>query len=111
MAKNGETACNVAVADFLRAPHIDEFDISRYNGSPGSYIRVRAVDDFRVSRVTVTIQNADRTEVEHGDAVLQPGTIWWRFTAMVENSSYQGDKIVVRVSDVPGNVIQKEADI
>lgn len=110
-AEEGETAYNVAVADFLNAPHINEIDVSHYTGQPNDYIQVRAVDDFKVAEVSVTILNADGTEVEHGMATLQPGSIWWRYTATATNDSLAGDKIIVRVSDVPGNLTQQERAI
>ncbi len=80
-AKEGQTAYNVAVADFLSAPYINEIDVTYYNGQPGSYIQLRAVDDFEVREVSVSIQDADGPEVESGAAVLQEGSIWWRYTA------------------------------
>ena len=107
-AKEGQSAYNVAVADFLNAPRIDEIDVSHYTGQPNSYIQVRAVDDFNVAEVTVAVQAADGTEVESGAALLQPGTTWWRYTATVVNESLEGDKIVVRVSDTPGNLSEGE---
>jgi len=69
---------------------------------------VRAVDDFEVKEVTVSIQNADGTEVESGAAVFQEETIWWRYTATTINESLDGDKIIVRVSDIPGNLTEEE---
>jgi len=75
-AKEGETAYNVAVADFMNAPHIDEIDVSHYTGQSGSYVQIRAVDDFEVKEVTIIIQNADGTQVESGSATLQEGSIW-----------------------------------
>ena len=110
-AEEGETAYNVAVADFMKAPHINEIDVSHYTGQPNSYIQVRAVDDFKVAEVSVTILNADGSEVEHGMAVLQPGSIWWRYTATATNDSLTGDKIVIRVSDVPGNLTEQEKTV
>ena len=110
-AEEDETAYNVAVADFLNAPHIDEIDVSHYTGQPDSYIQVLAVDDFEVKEVTVTIQNADGTEVENGSAVLQGGSIWWRYTATATNDSLDGDKIIIRVSDIPGNLMEQEKGI
>lgn len=89
-------------------PHINEIDLSHYTGQPDSYIQVRAVDDFEVKEVTVTIQNSDGTEVESGAAVLQEGSIWWRYTATATNESLEGDKITVRVSDIPGNLSEQE---
>jgi hypothetical protein len=110
-AEEGETAYNVAVADFMNAPHINEIDVSHYTGQPDSYIQVQAVDDFEVKEVSVTIQNADGTEVEHGMAVIQPGSIWWRYTATATNESLAGDKIIIRVSDIPGNLTTQEKEI
>lgn len=110
-AKEGETAYNVAVADFLNAPDINEVDISHYTGQPASYIQVRAVDDFNVAEVFVTVLNADGTQVEHGQATLQQGTTWWRYTATATNESVDGDKIIIRVSDTPGNLTEEEKEI
>ena len=110
-AQEGESAFNVAVADFFNAPSIHEIDVSNYTGQPGSYIQIRAIDDFSVKEVSVTIQNADGSEVEHGMAVQQPGAIWWRYTAVQTNQSLTGDRIVVRVSDLPGNLTQQTASL
>lgn len=110
-AKEGQTAYNVAVADFLNAPYINEIDVSKYNGQPGSYIQVRAVDDFMVQEVIVTVQNSDGTEVESGAAVLQEGGIWWRYTATAVNESLAEDKITIRVFDIPGNLTEQEKGI
>jgi hypothetical protein len=110
-AEEDETAYNVAVADFLNAPHINEIDVSHYTGQPGSYIQVRAVDDFEVKEVTVSIQDSDGTVVENGAAVLQEGSSWWRYVATAANESLRGDKIIIRVSDVPGNLSEEEKEI
>jgi len=110
-AKDGQTAYNVAVADFLNAPLINEIDVSKYNGQPGSYIQVRAIDDFKVVEVSVTIINGDGTEVESGMAMLQQGSIWWRYTATATNELLEGDKIIIRVSDTPGNLTEREREM
>lgn len=110
-AEEGKSAYNVAVADFLNAPNINEIDVSKYTGQPNSYIQVRAVDDFMVKEVTVTIQNSDGTVVESGVAVQQAGGIWWRYTATTTNASLAGDKIIIRVSDIPGNLTEQEKAI
>ena len=110
-AEEGETAYNVAVANFLNAPLINEIDVTNYTRQPNSYIQVRAVDDFEVKEVTVTIPNADGAEIENGSAVLQEGSIWWRYTATATNESLEGDKIIIRVSDIPGNLTEQEREI
>ncbi|MGV8094686.1 MAG: hypothetical protein AB2L24_22765 [Mangrovibacterium sp.] len=109
-AEDGQSAFNVAVADFLRAPHIDEIDVSHYSGQADSFIEVRAVDDFKVTEVTVSIFNSDGSEVEQGSASVQTDGNW-RYVVTATNESLSGDKIIVRVSDLPGNLTEKEQAI
>ena len=111
MAGEGQSAFNVAVADFLNAPSIREIDLSAYTGHAGSAIRVRVTDDFQVGKVTVAILNADGSEVESGQAAIEPGTGWWHYTATAANESPDGDKIIVRASDLPGNLTQKDQQL
>ncbi len=104
--KGSESAYNVAIADFLRAPHIDEIDVSNYNGQPGDTIRVRAVDDFKVAEVALSVEAADGNVIESGAAVQDANYLYWTYTATESNSAIQGSKIVVRVSDVPGKLVE-----
>ena len=107
-AKDGVMPYNVAVADFFHAPDIDRVDLSKYTGKIGEIITVKVTDDFKVKEVSVTILNADGTEVEKGNAVEKAGTNEWIFTAKKANASLDGDKIVVSASDIPGNISEKE---
>jgi len=109
-AEEGQSAFNVAVADFLKAPHIDLIDVSHYSGQPDSYIAVRAVDDFKIAEVTVSIFNSDGSEVEHGAASVQTDGSW-RYLVTTTNESVTGDKIIVRATDLPGNLTEKEQAI
>lgn len=110
-AKDGQSAYNVAVADFLNAPQIDEIDVSQYTGQSGSVILVRAVDDFDVAEVSVEITNADGELVEEGQAIEEMGGLQWKYTATTANGDISGDKITIRVSDVPGNLSEESLDI
>lgn len=94
----------MAVADFLNAPSFDEIDLSGYNGTPGIKIAIRVTDDFKVVEVQVEIYNGDGTLVESGAAVQQPNPVDWVFTAKVNNGSLDGDKVVIKASDVPRNI-------
>lgn len=100
----GSSVYQVALADFLSAPKIKEVDVSEYVGEPGNTIRIRAIDDFMVKNVEVTITNEDGTLVEESEAVKQANGVDWLFTATVKNDTPTGDKIVVRAYDIPGNV-------
>lgn len=110
-AGENQSAYNVAVADFMNAPHIDEINVSQYTGQPGSMILIRAVDDFKVAEVSVAIYNSDGSMVEQGMAVAEPGDYLWKYTATAVNSDLTGDKIVIRVSDIPGNLTEDNLNI
>lgn len=107
-AKDGVRPYNVAVADFFHAPDFQSVDLNAYTGKIGDTIKVRVSDDFKVKEVSVTILNADGTEVEKGNAVQMAETDDWIFTATKANASLDGDKIVIRASDIPGNISEKE---
>lgn len=102
-AKEGQSAYNVAVADFFHAPDIKAIDISGYSGKEGDVIKIIVTDNFQVREVSVGIYNADGTEVEHGGAVQSANPSEWIFTSTVVNESVEGDRIEVKAYDLPGN--------
>lgn len=110
-ASDGQTAFNVAVADFFHAPDIESIDVSNYTGKIGDTIKVTVTDNFKVTGVSVVIYNADGSEVEHGLALQDDLKSKWVFTAKVENTSLDGDKIVVEASDLPGNISEKSESL
>ncbi|MDO4228539.1 MAG: hypothetical protein Q4C98_01880 [Capnocytophaga sp.] len=107
--KKGVTAYNVAVADMLQAPKIEQIDLSDYSGNIGDTIKVRAYDDFKVVSVTVHIYNADGSLVEEGNAVNTG--LDWVYTATATNADLSGDKIVVRATDTPNNQTESVKNI
>ena len=110
-ADDRHSAYNVAVADFFHAPDIDEIDVTNYTGAIGDSIRIRATDDFKVVQLHVAIFNADGSLVEEGDAVQQENVLDWLYSATIANESLEGDKIVVKAADKPGNIAEQEAQL
>jgi hypothetical protein len=106
--KKGRTPYIIAVADFLRAPSIDQVDLSDYTGQTGEVIRIRVSDDFKVKWVHVSITGSDGELVESGEAVPDATGYEWTYTVTQANNSLSGDKIVISVSDTPGNITQEE---
>jgi len=103
-AGEGQSAYNVAVADFFHAPDIKTLDLSAYKGNVGDTITIEVTDDFKVAEVEVNIFNADGTVVEQSNAVQNPiNAIEWIFTAKVANASVTGDRIEIKAYDLPGN--------
>lgn len=110
-AKEGQTAYNVAIADFFEAPDIQSVDFSNYTGKPGSTIHIVATDDFKVSGVTVKIANSDGTLVEQGKAVAAPDGFHWIYTATKNNASLAGDKITISANDRAANLAVREESL
>ncbi|GIJ97564.1 hypothetical protein CAPN001_21330 [Capnocytophaga stomatis] len=107
--KQGVTAYNVAVADMLQAPKIEQIDLSGYTSQVGDTIKVRAYDDFKVVSVTIHIYNSDGSLVEEGNAV--DNGLDWVYTATQINADLSGDKIVARATDLPTNTTESVKNI
>jgi hypothetical protein len=110
-AQNSEdalSAYNVAVADYLNSPVIRKVNLEGYSGQSGEGIVVSATDDFQVKEVSVEIRQSDDTLVEKGTALAESNGLDWKYTTQSVNASLAGSMVIVRVSDIPGNVTVKE---
>jgi hypothetical protein len=94
---------NRALGDFMSPPVVRKIDNSSYTGLIGSTIAIRAVDDFRVTGVTVEVSAASGTLLEKGSAALQANGIDWIYTATQANNALAGSKVKAVATDVPGN--------
>jgi hypothetical protein len=110
-AKPGQTARNVAVADFFHAPDISNIDLSGYKGRAGDVIRIEVTDDFAVRAVKVVISNADGLPIEEGYAVQEATGYEWTYRATANNESRKGDRIEIFASDTPGNISEKMTEL
>jgi hypothetical protein len=99
-------AFNVATADFMHPPEIDDVDVSGYSGKVGETIRAQVVDDVKVDKVTVVIANEQNVLIEQGAAVADGG-LWWKYVTTV-NANGANVKVVVHAWDLPGNEVTKQ---
>jgi hypothetical protein len=102
--KGIQTVWNLAISDYMKRPEIAEIDVWNYSGQAGNTIRVKARDNYGIASVIVMIINALGFEVESGTAVQIPGSEVWVYKAVEQNPEWRGGRVVVRVSDSPGNV-------
>jgi hypothetical protein len=110
-AKKGQSAYNVALADFFNTPEIGEIDTSAYNGSIGSRIMVPVTDGGKVVSVKVKIQKGDGTLIEEGAALQQSNGLDWMFIARAVNDSLSGSIITVSATDLPNHSSLKQTII
>jgi len=101
------TAYNVAVADMMNAPKIEEIDLSNYKGKKGDIISIKAIDDFKIATVKVIIHNADGSLQEEGKAKISTNGLDWIYTATTDNADLAGDKITIQATDIPDNMTEK----
>ena len=104
---------HAAMSDFLTKPKVQKVNLAAYRGQQGNVIRISAWDKFRVETVNVMIINNKGQLVESGPAVTPPfsGNREWEYIATVENVDYKSCRILVRVKDRPGNVVEAEVDV
>lgn len=106
--KGYQTAFNLALSDFCKAPEIKLCDFDNYAGERGDKIRIRATDDFKVEAVQLQIEDGNGDLIEEAAAVLSDNGVDWFYTITVDNPFLPGTKLIVSASDMPGNVTKKE---
>jgi hypothetical protein len=107
--KENQSIWNAAISNFLSKPKVEEIDVDGYEGLQGNVIKISAWDKYKVVAVIVTILNFMGHVIESGAAVARPlsGGMEWDYKTTVMNPSYKGSRVVVRVVDLPGNVVQE----
>lgn len=92
-----------ALQDFISLPVVQQLDTRDYTGQPCSLVKVRAVDDFRVTEVWVEIYTVAGSLLESGLAKQQLSGLDWTYRAQKDNSLLTGSRIKATARDVPGN--------
>jgi hypothetical protein len=108
LASKGTNAFSRAVGDFLKAPIINSINTEGYKGLVNDILVIRAVDDFKVTSVTVAIHAADGQLLEEGNALLAGNNADWFYTAVAANGAVAGSKVTARAKDMAGNVTSQE---
>jgi hypothetical protein len=111
LAKTDEflTPYSAAVADFLNNPEITLVDITGYTGKAGDKIIARTGDDFKIISMKVSLQQADGSVIESGDAVSNGASrLEWGYTAIQNVAALTGLKVVITAQDRPGHIATSE---
>ena len=106
-ARGGQSAFNVAMADYLNEPEIADLEVSAYSGAKDSPISITVTDDHLVAGVEVVLHAASGNVLEQGEAELDDNGVDWVYVTQKANGALKGSKLVVRASDLPGNVTER----
>jgi hypothetical protein len=93
------SAYSAALTDYLKAPKINAIDTDYYKGAVGDVIWIVALDDFKIQRLTVTIQRDNGSVIENGVAVLEAGR--WKYVA-TQPIAEAGISVIAVATDRPG---------
>jgi hypothetical protein len=110
-ARRNANPVELALADYLKGPLIEDVNLERYAGKPGDPIRILATDSFCVAGVRVSITNGDGEVVESGPALYKRGTCDWLYKAIIANPVLKGSRIRIEVRDLPGNCTSLEQQV
>jgi hypothetical protein len=99
--RGGQRAYNIALADYLKPPVIEEVDTSDYQGLPGSAVLARVTDDGKVTSVRMKIERPDGSLVEEGLAVVQEDGMHWKYIVAAPHI-LKGCRLVIEAWDLPG---------
>ena len=95
---------HVALADARNPPQVEDYAAPPLPLAPGQTLRVRATDDFEVTRVWVRLEAPDGTLLEEGEAVAAAATNlngWWHYA--VQGTVGAGSALMATAFDRPGN--------
>lgn len=110
-ARKGMGPYRLAVNDFLRLPYIHKVDTSGYHGNPGDKITVVAGDDFKLTSVSVRITDPDCIVIEEDDCLFMMPSGNYEYTATNQIPSIPGATVLVRATDLPGNVTERSVTL
>lgn len=103
LATGGQSAFNMAIADWFTDPEIKEIDTIDYTGVPASVIKILVADIIKVQSVKLSITTASGTLVEEGSAVFDADSQQWLYAAVQNNATPAGSLIKATATDKPGN--------
>src|SRR5206468_2865276 len=84
-ARRGRTAYKLAFNDAYNSPTINWIDTSGYKGEPKDVLRIRAMDDFKVTGVKICIYSPDSMLLEVGDAQESGNGLDWIYMVTEAN--------------------------
>lgn len=102
LATGGQSAFNMAIADWFTDPEVKEIDTSDYTGAVGSVIKIQVADILKVQSMKVSITTAGGNLLEEGSAVFDAGSQQWLYTATQNNATPAGSIIKATATDRPG---------
>jgi hypothetical protein len=95
---------NVALSDWFHAPEVLEVDTTGWTGEIGQTIRIKAVDDVMVTRVSVAVRDRNQVVVEEGNAIQSENDqTMWIYTTQTVIQDRAAAVLTATAEDLPGH--------
>ncbi|MEK6481230.1 hypothetical protein WJR50_27050 [Catalinimonas sp. 4WD22] len=97
-----------AIADYLNLPVIVAVKLDAFEKKAGNRLWIQATDDHLITKVHCLFCEADGSLLEQGLADLDEYENEWVYTLKYTHTHHQELRLVVRITDLPGNSIVRE---
>lgn len=101
--KGSQSVFNVAFADFFTPPLLSDAS-GLYNGEIGCGLNVKAIDNYEVQSVSLSIYAADETLLEQGDATMGIDGVTWNYVCTASTAEFATCTLKWSATDLANNV-------
>jgi hypothetical protein len=92
-ARPSQSAFNVVFNDAYKGPELSKLNTDAFAGNPGEIITVRAIDNFFIDSVRISILDSTGAVLEEGAATPNANGLDFSYTATQANASLVGTTI------------------
>lgn len=101
--KGGQSVFNVAFADFFIPPILADAS-GVYNGEVGCELSVKAIDNYEVQSVSLSIYLADDTLLEQGEATMGIDGVTWNYACTTSTAEFATCTLQWSATDLANNI-------
>ncbi|HEX7367868.1 MAG TPA: hypothetical protein VF273_12260 [Pelobium sp.] len=101
--KGSQSVFNVAFADFFTPPVLSDAS-GVYNGETGCVLSVKAVDNYEIQSVTLSIYLADETLLEEGEATMGVDGVTWNYVCTSNTAEFATCSLEWAATDLANNI-------
>jgi hypothetical protein len=94
---NLKSAHRAAANDFVTKPEIESINTKGYTGNAGDVIHIKPKTSLKITRLEVTVYDAEGTVLECGVAIKNE--LNFKYCATVNNPNVEGSKIILVTHD------------
>jgi hypothetical protein len=100
--KGSQSVFNVAFADYFTPPTLSDAS-GIYNGEIGCLLSVKAIDNYEVQSVSLSIYLADETLLEQGEATMSINGVTWEYVCTTSTADFANCTLKWTATDLANN--------